>query len=123
MIPRKANGGGKTIKNVVQNTKCPDCGSVVPWGWLERICPQCSRRYPSLRQLFIFLVLLLFVAMLQLFAAYTDKRHDIVDLLAAVGQLTAVAIVALYITVLYKRRKSPIMTMVPTTVGGTDSHK
>jgi hypothetical protein len=68
-------------------------------------------------------MLLLFVAMLQLFAAYTDKRHNIVDLLAAVGQLTAVAIVALYIAVLYKRRKSPIMTMVPTTVGGTDSHK
>jgi len=50
-------------------------------------------------------MLVLLAAMLHLFDVYTHKRHDIFDLIALAGILTLLAIVALCIAVLYKRRK------------------
>jgi len=51
-------------------------------------------------------MLLLLLAMLQLFDVFANKRHDIVSLLAFVGFLILVAVQALYIAVLYRRRRA-----------------
>ena len=85
--------------------KCPKCGSEVSLGWLESICPRCGQPFPSLRALFIILMLASLGVIFLLSAYYMNN-----DLLDMVAQLIAIAIcvaVLLYYLMLNRKRKSP----------------
>lgn len=103
--PRSTNWG-------ILEMKCANCGSEVPRfsGLWEVICPQCGRRYPSLRSLLILLMVGLFAAIAELMAVYINTRYDFIGIIGAVLLWVFVAIVALDIVVLHRRRKSLPLT-------------
>jgi hypothetical protein len=39
--------------------RCPNCGSKVPLGLLDNICPRCGRRYPPIGRVKIAIILVL----------------------------------------------------------------
>ena len=85
--------------------KCGNCGAKVPWGFWEHICPQCGRRYPSIRSLVVSLILWSVVLVLATLSMLVYERYSLLDTLLVASLAILVVVNMANIVVLQKKRE------------------